>query len=69
MIYLKRLCNLILMVICILIAIILSPTIIIEMIFGVVIYYIVSGEVYMDKHPPFCMYAPMCLWDKLKFYL
>lgn len=69
MIYLKRLCNLILLVICLLIAIILSPTIIFEMTFVVVIYYIVYGELYMDKHSPFCMYAPMYLWNKLKFDL
>lgn len=69
MICLKRLCNLILMVICFLIAIILSPTTIFEMIFVVPIYYIVYGEMYMDKHPPFCMYLPMCLWNKLKIDL
>jgi hypothetical protein len=39
------------------------------MIFVVAIYYIVNGEVYMDKHLPFCMYAPMFLWNKLKFDL
>lgn len=69
MIYLKRLCNLILVIFLIPITMLLIPFSLIEFTIIDAIYYICNGRLYTDDFYCVFLMIPEYLWNKLSFDL